>query len=93
MLQENMRALVLPLTLFRREASPRIHRPNNRSGRLPMNAEPDIATLLKLAQQEAKDHWRMVQALREGLQEIYAMRGEDPLIARIASPLIDASRP
>ena len=34
-----------------------------------------------------------VEKLREGLQEIYRLRGEDAVIARIASPLIDAARP
>ena len=48
---------------------------------------------LCMAENIANDYWRLVIALREGLQEIYAMRGEDELIAKIASPLIDKSAP
>jgi hypothetical protein len=48
---------------------------------------------LCMAENTASDYWRLVVALREGLQEIYAMRGEDKLIAKIASPLIDKSAP
>lgn len=58
--------------------------------------DPEVLELrdaLKMSQAEADDHLRMVGRLREGLQEIYRLRGEDPVIARIASPLIDAARP
>ena len=46
-----------------------------------------------LAESKADDYWRLVQDLREGLQEIYAQRGEDELIASIACHLIDKSAP
>jgi hypothetical protein len=44
-----------------------------------------------LAESHADDNLRLARMLREGLQRIYAERGEDPLIASICSPLIDAS--
>lgn len=34
----------------------------------------------------------LVVRLRGGLQEIYALRGEDDLVARVCDPLIEATR-
>ncbi|MCW8931839.1 MAG: hypothetical protein OQL19_16600 [Gammaproteobacteria bacterium] len=41
---------------------------------------------------EIEDLYKAVTELREGLQEIFALRGEDELIEKIASPLIDKTR-
>ncbi len=67
----------------------------HRTGETFARPDPEVLELrdaLKMSQAEADDHLRMVGRLREGLQEIYRLRGEDAVIARIASPLIDASR-
>ena len=45
-----------------------------------------------LQEQTADDYWRLICELRAGLQEIYALRGEDELVAKICSPLIDKTR-
>lgn len=34
----------------------------------------------------------LVVQMRAGLQELYALRGEDEVVARVCSPLIDATR-
>lgn len=45
-----------------------------------------------MLQSENDCYYKLVQKLREGLQEIYANNGEDEFIANICNPLIDQTR-
>ncbi|WP_102798748.1 hypothetical protein [Bowmanella denitrificans] len=47
---------------------------------------------LQLANITIEDQSRLIGRLREALQHIYAMRGEDELIASVCNPLIDQTR-
>ena len=49
-------------------------------------------THLTFARSEIQDQHNLISDLREGLQTIYAERGEDQLIADICDPLIESSR-
>jgi hypothetical protein len=56
-----------------------------------MPDEKDLNFELDMERQKNDDYWKMIMRLRGGLQEIYAKRGEDELIAAICNPLIDMS--
>lgn len=51
-----------------------------------LEIEEDVSASL------AEEQSRLIHQLREGVQEIYAKRGEDMLIAGICNRLIDISR-
>lgn len=53
----------------------------------------DAAELERGRMADKIDHLRgLVIQMRAGLQELYAMRGEDDLVARVCNPLIEATR-
>jgi len=49
----------------------------------------DMKLETAMAESKADDYWRLICEMRGGLQELYSMRGEDELVAKICSPLID----
>ena len=51
-----------------------------------MTEEEQNVAMLK---SEVDCYYRLIQELREGLQDIYANRGEDKFIANICNPLIE----
>jgi hypothetical protein len=53
----------------------------------------DLELELRMADETIDIYRKLVEELRDGLQSIYAMRGEDRFIANICNPLIEKSRP
>lgn len=51
----------------------------------------DLELSVGMELSKSNDYWRLIMEMREGLQTIFAMNGEDELIAKICSPLIDRS--
>jgi len=47
---------------------------------------------VRLLECEVEDKSRAINELREAIQNIYSMRGEDEFIANLCSPLIDKYR-
>lgn len=47
---------------------------------------------IDMSQSDKESMEELIQQIREGIQEIYSMRGEDQLVAKICSPLIDKTR-